>query len=508
MNNNICQQHGNKTITHICTYNHKCQKLMCPLCQFEHQKIYPPDEIIPLDLYIQQLKRNSKNIEKNQQDILSLEKIIRMGLDEILQKTLKFCDSSNIKLNFLFGEIKLKDNNYKELFERHPFETSLRDLHKISNICYNKLQDKWHKQKQSIISIIMKKFDLIYLYFNKLIAILETQMNKWDEEISNKIDNDFQFEYESIQIPVVYGIKHGQTYYKKDGVQDLYGSIQLNQFEGIQNQQGLILSQKRLKLTPFKIKILNDEGQVWYIKDGEILKIENVLNTNEIHEINRNLEQVKHMRWEGKFGLKFQKISQWNAFWQGKKLDVGGLYDEEGFKTGQWVVQSEIYQNQCQVSQIGNYIQGRKQGKWQILHKGEIIGNGEYNQQNIKVGAWVELHKNFNNKNQVFDIGQYINGRKSGVWETYFKDEIQFKQKKIGGGNYDQQNGLKIGQWIENYSTFQDSCKFIYKGNYINGKKEGKWDIYLHDLIMYLCLKYKEEEAIIEWTRRQKYGRN
>lgn len=50
------------------------------------------------------------------------------------------------------------------------------------------------------------------------------------------------------------------------------------------------------------------------------------------------------------------------------------------------------------------------------------------------------------------------------------------KFKLSGGGLYDE-NGVKLGKWIELSDGFSINSKIISNGEYKNDKKVGRWDI-------------------------------
>lgn len=49
-----------------------------------------------------------------------------------------------------------------------------------------------------------------------------------------------------------------------------------------------------------------------------------------------------------------------------------------------------------------------------------------------------------------------------------------------GGGTYND-NGEKIGKWIDLSDEYEFSSEITYKGQYKEGKKIGKWGIYFTD---------------------------
>ncbi|CAD8128705.1 unnamed protein product [Paramecium sonneborni] len=167
------------------------------------------------------------------------------------------------------------------------------------------------------------------------------------------------------------------------------------------------------------------------------------------------------------------KFSKDYGFWNGEaQIEVGG-YFEDGVKIGLW---SEIAQNywcKSQVQKKGVYINNHQRGYWKYSCNNNMIGGGQCNEQGIKVGKWVELSENFKEDSQVVYKGEYKNGKKLGIWET-------FQKCKQIGGFYCESNGvsMKTGKWCELIDGFSDNSKVTYIGVYKNGMKIGKWDIW------------------------------
>ncbi|CAD8129466.1 unnamed protein product [Paramecium sonneborni] len=120
-------------------------------------------------------------------------------------------------------------------------------------------------------------------------------------------------------------------------------------------------------------------------------------------------------------------------------------------------------------------------GRWDIILIDDklvgykLIGGGSYDfNQGIKVGNWVELWENFMNHIQVTYNGEYNSkGIKTGRWDIKCYEQEQYKQ--IGGGWYDGDQGLKIGKWQE---LWHDRYYIHLHGEYnIKGKKMGRWNI-------------------------------
>ncbi|CAD8133729.1 unnamed protein product [Paramecium pentaurelia] len=159
----------------------------------------------------------------------------------------------------------------------------------------------------------------------------------------------------------------------------------------------------------------------------------------------------------------------------------GGQYDDQMLKNGKWIELSDNFWEYCQVSFIGIYNNGQKFGQWNINYRenGQIkfnkIGGGIYQQQSLKDGEWVELSDHFQEDHQVVYIGEYKTGLKFGRWNTLYRKNSENLFQHIGGGSYDNY-GLQKGKWIELSQNFQENLQIFYKGEFIKGYKIGLWD--------------------------------
>ncbi|CAK74575.1 unnamed protein product (macronuclear) [Paramecium tetraurelia] len=196
------------------------------------------------------------------------------------------------------------------------------------------------------------------------------------------------------------------------------------------------------------------------------------------------------------------KIDKWKTFMVhngNKKMIGGGSYDNLGVKYGQWIDISKEFQADQFITYKGQYQNGRRVGQWNIFYSeynlqddliDELIGGGLYDKdaKGLKIGQWTDISKGFNNNSYVTYHGQYIIGQKVGRWNTYYRrskkkqDELMQNLYSItinsGGGLYDENgSGKKIENWIELADCFKDLSQVIYEGQYINGKKIGRWEI-------------------------------
>ncbi|CAD8165546.1 unnamed protein product [Paramecium pentaurelia] len=172
------------------------------------------------------------------------------------------------------------------------------------------------------------------------------------------------------------------------------------------------------------------------------------------------------------------KIGKWNIHIKEndeQQLTIGGTYDNLGQKNGCWSELSNCFHQSHFTIFNGYYKNGIKYGKWIIQHKMkqsnqiEIIGDGEYNAQGLRNGDWIEIFQNYDQYAQITFKGKYINGLKQGQWDILYQND------KIGGGNYNK-DGEKQGKWTEVHENFNlQKFNILFEGKYMQGKKQGQW---------------------------------
>ncbi|CAD8062977.1 unnamed protein product [Paramecium primaurelia] len=216
--------------------------------------------------------------------------------------------------------------------------------------------------------------------------------------------------------------------------------------------------------TNFLITFKKQLEIIYSTLDGQILGTDQIQDLSKNSEIRINLEQVQHLRWFGQ-QENCKKIGRWSARWKGQTLkDVGGYYSELGQKQGLWKELIQDYQSHAQAYELGEYLTGKKIGIWKSIFEEEEIGCGQYNQLSQKIGNWIELSDNF------------------WEWDIYLRNKAEnLMSAQIGGGNYDQKgSGLKIGKWIDICDQFYVDNQVTYIGEYQNGIKIGRWNTNLN----------------------------
>ncbi|CAK66083.1 unnamed protein product (macronuclear) [Paramecium tetraurelia] len=208
-----------------------------------------------------------------------------------------------------------------------------------------------------------------------------------------------------------------------------------------------------------------------------------------------------------------KKVGRWDIWFNYKGNNEqmqyfiigGGYYEENEQKEGSWVEISNIFTDISQIIYSGKYINGKKIGIWEICHRkqdvnlyliilicqfyGNYSGGGSYDEKGneLKVGDWVDISDDWKDFCQITYKGEYKNGRKFGSWDIEeiidFKKPLKIMQTKESnqyraGGQYDKVGyGVKLGKWIELHHEFLTQATF--HGEYRNGRKVNKWDIYL-----------------------------
>ncbi|CAD8131095.1 unnamed protein product [Paramecium sonneborni] len=190
-----------------------------------------------------------------------------------------------------------------------------------------------------------------------------------------------------------------------------------------------------------------------------------------------NMIQIKQLQWIGS-SKNCKKIGKWIATMNGQVLGrVGGYYSENGKKQGLWQNIIENYEEiSNNVLEFGKYYEDKKQGIWKYKYLNELIDGGIYDEYGLKQGRWIDLNQKFWDFSQVIQEGQYRNNIKFGRWNINYR-EYGMKNFEIVGWGQFENDGLKNGKWIELSENFWDLCQIIYIGEYQNDIKIGLWDI-------------------------------
>ncbi|CAD8112063.1 unnamed protein product [Paramecium sonneborni] len=322
----------------------------------------------------------------------------------------------------------------------------------------------WEQMKETCLQIILERKNQLEFEMNQQI--------KQKEKIWTILQGTFEEKQGSKILigPTLVGLKHGNYYYKnKDGSNEIAGEMYLNYQTNFWVQEGRYIQLYR----QFRINfgVILKIGQIQYVNDGEIIRNDRIDYLKDNSQILTQLDQIKDLKWQGSYGQNGKKIGKWNVSLENQLINAGGNYQNDGLKIGNWI---DLYQDYTKFSKaylIGQYKEGRKYGRWKAISEKLTIGGGNYDEKGQKNGYWEDIVENYLGLNYLSFQGQYNSGRKSGCWQAIYN-----KKKKIILGRYDD-NGLKVGQWVVLHKFFNPSCRVLSFGQYNNGKKFGQWII-------------------------------
>ncbi|CAD8109912.1 unnamed protein product [Paramecium sonneborni] len=183
-------------------------------------------------------------------------------------------------------------------------------------------------------------------------------------------------------------------------------------------------------------------------------------------ELYNQLLENNQVLFEGEY-FKGTRIGFFKIIFENNTIG-GGEYNQIGQKVGQWVELDQCFQSDAQVYNLGFYKEDRKYGKWQLQYLKNFIGGGIFDLNGEKNGYWIEINQNFYCDCQLTFQGEYKNNQKRARWNALLNHKI------IGGGRYNQ-NQEKVGNWIELHENYWDEAQIIFKGQYFNGIKRGIW---------------------------------
>jgi len=204
-----------------------------------------------------------------------------------------------------------------------------------------------------------------------------------------------------------------------------------------------------------------------------------------------------------------------------------GLVLEDGSRDGHW----KEYYPDGSLKAEGNYEAGKPVGPWKYNHEnGKTEQSGTYNKKGNPEGTWKWYYENgqllreenyyrgekdglseeFDEKGNLIERGEYLNGLEEGPWMLVLGDHLQ-------RGSY--RDGLRTGIWVsyllENTNQVTDSVlifkgafiddlpdgKHLYywengkirdEGSYVMGKKEGDWIKYNADGTVFIIITYRD----------------
>ncbi|CAD8101536.1 unnamed protein product [Paramecium primaurelia] len=448
---NYCFSHPQCPITGICIAPHKCQRKLCFKCLYNHEITI--QQCLPFDVFLDRLDKLIENYKLNdnskyEQIKIAFKSLISSSEQMIKKVFVQLIDS----INYIFGKIEDKDKSYVNLItsNQHPAESQCPDLDNLVQLLESNILEDWNTQKNTYLQQLVQSKER-----------LTEQMNIF----SNKCQEEMR------EIFSIINIKSGEK--KKQ---------QVEQKEEKQEVLGFVWDRVWSQMISNKFQtVITQDNKLKYIKDGLAIRIDPIKDISTKPEILTNLEQIQHLQWVGEYNKNNKKVGKWILKWKGNILkDVGGQYSQTGQKQGLWIELIKNYWSKAEAYEVGQYENNLRIGAWNYIYEEKDFGGGEYNKQGEKNGKWIELSVGFWEYSQVSYNGEYKNGKKIGRWEIMFQgNELLSKQKQIGGGSYDDEgNGIKIGKWIELSDGFRENSQVTFSGEYRKNQKVGVWNIY------------------------------
>ncbi|CAD8101956.1 unnamed protein product [Paramecium sonneborni] len=298
------------------------------------------------------------------------------------------------------------------------------------------------------------------------------------KRIQDKIDDQLIIQLESFRSSYFAKLEEINSWINREIDKFLSSTTQLK--EKIEEYEGFKEQGEQLTKTKFHIQYTKQK-ELYYIYNGEIISKFKQQDLNIKLQIIKNLEEVKYLRWVGELGKNFQKTGLWTANWKGEQIkELGGQYSQEGKKKGKWKETIKNYYDKAKVYEIGEYEDNQRKGIWKYVYEDKDIGGGQYDQKGVKQGKWIEILEGFWKNAQITYNGEYnMKGMKVGRWDIMYCQREKEGYKQIGGGSYEQEEGeKKIGRWVELWEGFYEKAQITYNGEYnMKGVKVGRWDI-------------------------------
>ncbi|CAD8065871.1 unnamed protein product [Paramecium sonneborni] len=351
-----------------------------------------------------------------------------------------------------------------------------------------KMKELWEDIFESIKQIQDQIEQEELLYHQLLETIGESSSFKNLEKLVQILDERYLEDWDTYKNAYLIQLKKVKTYFEEEIINlskkvKEQIQVEISQIKPIENHQKnqgkelkvLNWDQKtgRYIQNIFQIAI---KKSILYLKDGQLIRMDQLNDTFSQQDILNNLDQINYLNWSGNYGKNNQKDGKWIAKWNGQTLvNVGGDYRDDK-KTGLWKEMIKNIWSEAQVFEVGEYVNNNRIGIWKIFYKEQEIGGGEYNLKSEKIGLWLEVNESFCDFNQVKFKGEYRSNQKIGRWDTFLHNQ------QIGGGSYfDDQQGVsfKSGDWIELSDKINKDYLITFHGNYKDGKKVGQWDLFI-----------------------------
>ena len=227
----------------------------------------------------------------------------------------------------------------------------------------------------------------------------------------------------------------------------LNGSIDSRE-SSVREDFSFFLSQNR------NIELYNKKEEYINIPFETMQKLEERYNIEGFDkEIKPNYLQINFYFNENGELEKADTLNKLGKFSQGK-------VNAEGSREGQW----KYYNEKKELTQEGQYINGKEEGLWKKYSKGNLI-----REENYKNGKLEGIAKDYSLKtHQVYKEMEYKNGVREGFFRDYW-DNGNIKEEGILDKHFKKQ-----GIWKE----YNSNGELNKESNYIDGKARGIQKIY------------------------------
>lgn len=161
---------------------------------------------------------------------------------------------------------------------------------------------------------------------------------------------------------------------------------------------------------------------------------------------------------------------------------------EKGIENGDY----KYYKPNGKIRKSGNYINGKKSGKWEETF---ITNDSVYQEVEFKDGQKDGVFKEFYQNGKINMKGNYLNDLKNGLWTYSFRNG---SLDMVGEFKEDQQNGF----WTFYYPKGIE----YYKGHFVNGQKDGNWKFFYNNANLWKKGEYKYDLKNGYWITKFENG--
>ncbi|MDR1878243.1 MAG: hypothetical protein LBQ64_01610 [Bacteroidales bacterium] len=179
--------------------------------------------------------------------------------------------------------------------------------------------------------------------------------------------------------------------------------------------------------------------------------------------------ETGELRATGKY-IDSKPFGKWKYYFENGKIEITGNYTRKGQKDGEWI----WYYPDGEVLSIENYAAGLLDGEaFTLSVEGDTLEAGMY-AEGEEEGRWI--YRN----DSVLIEGNYLEGKKDGVWKTYYPNGRLKRSESYFNNELD---GLSLFYW--------DNSVKQAEYTYINGLLNGNTYQYDRDGAIFLTVTYR-----------------